>query len=168
MPSSLSRRNLLLTGTLFAFGIVSSGCGTIMHPERKGQPAGDLDWSIVLLDGVGLLLFFIPGIIAFAVDFNNGTIYLPADEKGQAGKKRTPSGRATRKVVSCKTPSGKLTFGAVEHVLSEQMGKKVRLIQGQYETHPLNSPEELWEHQDLIASNPAQEISNSNPFGEKI
>ena len=31
----------------------------------------------MLLDAVGLLFFFVPGVIAFAVDFSNGTIYLP-------------------------------------------------------------------------------------------
>ncbi len=54
-----------------------AGCGTILHPERKGQVSGKLDPSIVLLDAVGLLFFFVPGVVAFAVDFTNGTIYLP-------------------------------------------------------------------------------------------
>ena len=54
-----------------------AACGTIIHPERKGQGAGQLDPSIVLLDAIGLLFFLVPGVIAFAVDFNNGTIYLP-------------------------------------------------------------------------------------------
>lgn len=54
-----------------------TACGTILHPERKGQSSGRLDAGIVLLDAVGLLFFFVPGVIAFAVDFSNGTIYLP-------------------------------------------------------------------------------------------
>ena len=52
-------------------------CGTILHPERKGQVSGRIDPSIAVLNGIGLLLYFVPGIIAFAVDFSNGTIYLP-------------------------------------------------------------------------------------------
>lgn len=56
-------------------GLVS--CGTLMHPERRGQRGGNLDVGVVLLDGVGLFFFIIPGIIAYAVDFSNGTIYLP-------------------------------------------------------------------------------------------
>jgi len=59
-------------------------CGTIMYPERKGQRAGRLDPAIVVLDAIGLLFFIIPGVIAFAVDFNNGTIYLPGG-KGKQG-----------------------------------------------------------------------------------
>ena len=58
----------------------SVGCGTILHPERKGQVDGRIDPSIAVLDGIGLLFFLIPGVIAFAVDFSNGTIYLPGTE----------------------------------------------------------------------------------------
>ena len=47
-----------------------SGCGTIFYPERRGQRGGHLDAGVVILDGVGLLFFLIPGIIAFAVDFS--------------------------------------------------------------------------------------------------
>lgn len=55
-----------------------SGCGTILHKERVNQPhSRDIDWSVVALDGLGLLLFFVPGVIAFAVDFYTGAIYLP-------------------------------------------------------------------------------------------
>ena len=32
---------------------------------------------MAVLDGIGLLFFILPGVIAFAVDFSNGTIYLP-------------------------------------------------------------------------------------------
>ena len=31
-----------------------------------------------MLDALGLFVWFIPGVIAFAVDFSNGTIYLPS------------------------------------------------------------------------------------------
>ncbi|NNL57519.1 MAG: polyribonucleotide nucleotidyltransferase [Pseudomonadales bacterium] len=58
-----------------------AACGTILYPERRGQAQGQLDTGVVILDALGLLLFFVPGVIAFAVDFANGTIYLP---QGQA------------------------------------------------------------------------------------
>jgi len=57
-----------------------SACGTILYPERKGQVEGTLDAGVVALDAIGLLFFLIPGVIAFAVDFSNGTIYLPGGE----------------------------------------------------------------------------------------
>lgn len=61
------------------FNITS--CGTIFHPERKNQGVrAELDTSIVVLNGIGLIFFVIPGVIAYAVDFNNETIYLPSSK----------------------------------------------------------------------------------------
>lgn len=54
-----------------------SACGYLLHPERRGQTGGRIDMGVAVLDGVGLLLFLVPGIIAFAVDFSSGCIYLP-------------------------------------------------------------------------------------------
>ncbi|MDP5291340.1 hypothetical protein Q9290_03400 [Oceanimonas sp. CHS3-5] len=54
-----------------------AACGTIFYPERKGQKSGRIDPVVAIADGVGLLFFLVPGVIAFAVDFSNGTIYLP-------------------------------------------------------------------------------------------
>ena len=61
---------------LICFFINLIACGTIMYPERKGQREGRLDPAIVILDAVGLIFFFIPGVIAFAVDFSTGCIYM--------------------------------------------------------------------------------------------
>ena len=71
--------SLVLGATLV---VQSLGCGTIMYPQRKGQKAGQIDVAVAALDAVGLLFFIVPGVIAFAVDFNNGTIYLPKGGKG--------------------------------------------------------------------------------------
>jgi hypothetical protein len=54
-----------------------SGCGTLFYPERRGQIKGQIDPAIAVLDGIGILFFVIPGLIAFAVDFTTGAIYLP-------------------------------------------------------------------------------------------
>ena len=59
-----------------------AGCGTLMYPERKVQRGGRIDVGIVVLDGIGLLFFLVPGIIAYVVDFSNGTIYLPNTAQG--------------------------------------------------------------------------------------
>ena len=75
----------LLMCTVLIFQSV--GCGTIMYPERKGQRGGKIDAGVAVLDGVGLLLFIIPGIIAFAIDFNNGTIYLPGTSRATARRR---------------------------------------------------------------------------------
>src|SRR5690606_29818713 len=65
-------------GTATATMVSLGGCGTLLHSERLNQPHGrDLDWKIVALNGLGLIFFFIPGVIAFVVDFHTGAIYLP-------------------------------------------------------------------------------------------
>ena len=58
-----------------------TGCGTLLHNERVGQPhTHQIDWKIAALDGLGMLLFFVPGVVAFVVDFYTGAIYVPYDE----------------------------------------------------------------------------------------
>ena len=53
------------------------GCGTLLYPERRGQSKGRIDPAVAVLDGIACLLFLVPGLIAFAVDFATGAIYLP-------------------------------------------------------------------------------------------
>jgi hypothetical protein len=91
-----------------------AGCGTIMHPERKGQTAGDLDTSIVALNAVGLLFFLVPGVIAYAVDFNNGTIYLPGG-----------SAAINSDDVNIVTIEGEMTNEMIEQVIFEETGKSI-------------------------------------------
>ncbi len=79
----MTRIVALLLG--LALLVEAPGCGTILHPERKGQRDGDIDVGIAVLDGIGLLFFIIPGVIAYAVDFSNGTIYLPPRRSRQGG-----------------------------------------------------------------------------------
>ncbi|MGI9472914.1 MAG: hypothetical protein ACR2NZ_15345 [Rubripirellula sp.] len=58
--------------------MMCGGCGTILHHERIHEPhSRDIDWKIAALDGLGLALFFVPGVVAFVVDFYTGAIYLP-------------------------------------------------------------------------------------------
>ncbi len=64
----------LLAATLLA---QLSGCGTLFYPERRGQLKGQIDPAIAALNAVGILFFVVPGLIAFAIDFATGAIYLP-------------------------------------------------------------------------------------------
>lgn len=93
------------------------GCGTIMYPERKGQKAGRIDAGVALLDGLGLLFFLIPGVIAFAVDFNNGTIYLPGTSRSSVDLKNIRQVRFDPK---------KSTRAGIERIVKEQTGRAVR------------------------------------------
>ncbi len=62
------------------------GCGTILYPERRGQPAGRYDTDVVILDAIGLLFFIVPGVVAFGVDFSTGAIYLPKGGKSKSSE----------------------------------------------------------------------------------
>ncbi len=93
-----------------------SACGTIIHPERKGQNAGQLDTSIVVLDAIGLFFYLIPGVIAFAVDFNNGSIYLPGG-----------SASINSNEINIVNIEGEITNEKIEQVILEQAGTIVSL-----------------------------------------
>ena len=87
------------------------GCGTILYPERKGQMNGKIDPTVVLLDAVGLLFFLIPGIIAFAIDFSNGSIYLPGGGHSQLSEKE---------LLSLKDKAGKVDLQKVNQLLTQK------------------------------------------------
>lgn len=72
----------VLIGSLLA---QLTACGSIFYPDRRGQiqGSGRMDPAIVVLDAVGLLFYIIPGVIAFAVDFATGAIYLPSGKQAQ-------------------------------------------------------------------------------------
>lgn len=108
----------------------SFGCGTIMHPERKGQVSGRIDPGIAVLDGIGLLFFILPGVIAFAVDFTNGTIYLPGGKKGAAIERLRFDPRGDAKE-------------AVERIIRTRTGRTVRLDQGGMRVRRLESSAQI-------------------------
>ncbi|MEQ9021752.1 MAG: hypothetical protein RLN82_03220 [Pseudomonadales bacterium] len=59
--------------------VAVSGCGYLLYPERHGQTGSRIDPVVAAMDAGLLLFYLIPGIVAFAVDFSNGTIYIPPD-----------------------------------------------------------------------------------------
>ena len=60
-------------------------CGTLLYPERRNSnphnrilPEGrQIDPAVAIMDAACLVFFIVPGLIAFAVDFATGAIYLP-------------------------------------------------------------------------------------------
>lgn len=75
-------QKLVGSAVLTALLMQSTGCGYILYPERRGQGAGQIDPAVAIMDGLGLLLWILPGVVAFAVDYTNGTLYLPGGKKG--------------------------------------------------------------------------------------
>lgn len=145
MNEELSRRKFFRLTALGSLGL-ATGCGTILYPERRYQPPGGrLDWGVVALDGIGLLLFFIPGVIAFAVDFTTGAIYLPPSGYGENN-----SPAEDEPLVAVHVPKEELTNVRLEQVASKHAGRDVRLVEGEYETTRLTKLADFWPTWDRL------------------
>jgi len=75
---------------LLLLAVQTAGCGLLLYPERKGQKSGNIDPGVAILDAAGLVVFIVPGLIAFGVDFATGCIYLPPGQKGAAAEEAAP------------------------------------------------------------------------------
>jgi hypothetical protein len=132
-----SRRPARIAVTLaagLALGLAS--CGTLLYPERRGQPPGRLDPGVAVLDGVGLLLFFVPGAVAFIVDFATGAIYLPPEDARTAPV-------AVSDLRSVRVDPAELTPRRVEAIVREQTGRAVNLTPGEYRAMRLQALDEF-------------------------
>ncbi|MBR9801109.1 hypothetical protein GYB59_05160 [bacterium] len=119
---SRSRRSFLAFLATGAATTSLSGCGTFLYPERRGQPGGRLDWKMVALDAIGLLLFFIPGVIAFAVDIYSGAIYLPPHEYSGTDEPDMKDG-----FVAIALPESDTSDETIESLIATNTGKQIRL-----------------------------------------
>jgi hypothetical protein len=122
--------NYIVTPILTLTLIVNlAACGTILYPQRSGQKAGQIDPAVAILDGVGLLFFIIPGVIAFAVDFNNHSIYLP-------------QGHASKKFSQIKIDS-KMDMATIGNFIYTETGKTIDLQQSNVAVTRLDSIADL-------------------------
>ncbi|MEM7154426.1 MAG: hypothetical protein AAF799_16385 [Myxococcota bacterium] len=53
-----------------------SSCATFLYPERKGNSGGQIDVGPLVLDILWFIPGLIPGVVALAVDFTTGAIYV--------------------------------------------------------------------------------------------
>ncbi len=134
IPDGRGRRRFLADAVATGLALSLTSCGTLLYPERRGQPVGRLDLGVVALDGVGLLLFFVPGVIAFAVDFATGAIFLPPDYA------LADPATGLRQV---RLDPSELTRQRVEAVVRERTGKAVSLQPGDYRAVKVGSTDEL-------------------------
>ena len=118
-----------------AFTMQLIGCGTLMYPERRGQRGGSIDVGVAVLDGIGLLFGIIPGVIAYAVDFSNGTIYLTS---------RTKLGSLDYKnIKEVKFDPRHTSLASLERIIKDQTGCEVNLRQDNIKLTKLNSLDEM-------------------------
>lgn len=147
----LGRRLTALT-LAASIAFLSTSCGTILYPERRGQPpGGPLDPGVVILDALGLLFFVIPGIAAFIIDFSNGTIYLPPPGYS------TVSDRPLRRqdLVPVKFAKEDLTREKIEQAVSERVGHPVTLEPGRFRAWELQNLDEFDEHVERASADNA-------------
>ena len=122
----MTSNTLFVRGTslLMALAIMlgATSCGTILYPERRGQTAGKIDAGVAVLDGIGLLFFLVPGVIAFAVDFTTGAIYLP---HSSSRLELSPSNLQDAKIIQTKPTA--LTRFEIEALVKEEIGQEIDL-----------------------------------------
>src|SRR4030042_1670528 len=114
-----------------------AGCGTILYPERKGQKDGRIDPGIAVLDGLGLLFFIIPGVIAFAVDFTTGAIYLPG------GPRKSSIFLEDEKMIVVRVNPKELSEEVIKDVVSRETGSQARFDLSHVDLQVLDNPQEI-------------------------
>lgn len=144
MSQLSSTRRVFQVTTATWMASAASGCGTLFYPERRGQPrTGRLDWGVVGMDAIGLVLFFVPGVIAFAVDYYNGTLFYP-EGSATSGKPRTLKSVS---LAGPRPPAAEITA-----VLQKSTGKTVTLQEPHCQQRELVSIDEFWRvEQSLVA-----------------
>ncbi|MBW1863013.1 MAG: hypothetical protein JRJ02_11660 [Deltaproteobacteria bacterium] len=129
-------RKVIVTTIVFAMFLQISGCGYLMYPERRGQPKGKIDVSVALLDGLGLLVFLIPGIIAFAVDFTKNTIYLPPGRS-------SINNNTTDEMITLRIPKQEFNKEGIEQIVREHSGLKIDLASNNVYIYAANDTDEV-------------------------
>ena len=124
---------------------MTTSCGTLLYPERRGQPRGTIDPGVLLLDAVGLIFFVVPGIVAFAVDFASGAIYFPPPAYGSPPAYGPMSQNPMRRedMVKIQVPKDELTQAKIEQVVSQQTGKPVVLQAGGFRAAEISDLDEF-------------------------
>ncbi|MEI9477482.1 MAG: polyribonucleotide nucleotidyltransferase [Deltaproteobacteria bacterium] len=113
-----------------------AGCGAIIYPERRGQTGGRIDVGIAILDAAWLIVFIIPGLIAFGVDFTTGAIYMPS------GRRRSVSADVENMTVVRINP-GELNEKTIEDIVKRYTGCSTSLCLSNAEVYVLDSPDKI-------------------------
>ena len=143
-------RRLVGVSLAAALPFTSLACGTLMHPERIGQPrTGRLDTAVCVLDGVGCLLFVVPGVIALIVDYGTGALFLPPGY-ADAGQGTLDSATGLTRV---DLPEDADSLEGLEASLSERLGRPVSLT----------GPDTVVTRYDEFAAVPADVVRAQSP-----
>jgi hypothetical protein len=129
---------MLLTVVIIVLIIQLTACGYFFYPERRGQkPIGRIDPAIAVLDALGLFLFIVPGVIAFAVDITNGTLYFPESHH------RSSLSTETEHMTVIRVNPGELNQNLIEEIVKNHTGVSIRLDQKNMEIYQLDKSENV-------------------------
>jgi hypothetical protein len=131
----MNRRTALFASALSLPVLSGMGCGYVLYPERRGRAGGRIDPGIAVMDALWLLLFLIPGIVAFVVDFSSGAIYLG----GHARNDQRPEGQRMIVLEAGPNPSR----ARVEAVVGLHLGRRISLDDPRVQSRRLGSHEEI-------------------------
>lgn len=131
----ITRRTMIAALTAGS-ATVLSGCGTILYPDRAYQKKrGAMDPAVVILDGIGLFFFIVPGLVAFAVDFTTGAIYFPADHE---------PGDRERMIFDQYDNEAKLDKDTIERIVAMKTGKHINLNRKDVQVIELQNLDQFW------------------------
>jgi hypothetical protein len=129
--SKILKKSIMMM-LIFALILETASCGFFLYPERRNQSKGEVDVGVAVLDAIGLVFFIIPGLIAFAVDFEANTIYLPSGKK----KAELPTEDKFRAV---RVSAGEMNKSGIEAVIKEQTGVEVDLYSKKVQVYQLEN-----------------------------
>ena len=142
----MTRRTALFASAL-SFPLLSGlGCGYMLYPERRGRTSGRIDAGIAVLDALWLLLFLIPGIVAFVVDFSSGTIYLGGghsrnDQPRPDDRRKEGPPQGERMIVLEAGPNP--SRARIEAVVGVHLGRRISLDDPRVQSRRLASHDEI-------------------------
>ena len=140
-----NRRNII-AGLAAGSTALLSGCGTILYPDRAYQKErGQLDPAIIILDGIGLFFFIIPGLVAFAVDFTTGAIYFPTDHE---------PGERERTLFDQYDAEARLDREEIERAVMLKTGKAIDLYKDEVRITELESLDRFWLAHAVLSGQP--------------
>lgn len=133
---------------MVVFVLVQTGaCGFILYPERKGRTSGRIDPGVAILDAILLIPGILPGVIAFAVDFVTGCIYLPGGKYYTADMEALSDGQNPQRLALA---ADQLDIPSLERMLSDQAGHPVQLDKDKIQVLRVNDVDFIRNHFILI------------------
>src|SRR5271156_4972899 len=91
----------LAATTMLATAAAPSGCGYLLHPERRGTQSGRIDGASMVMDLLWLLPRLLPRGVALIVDFSSGAIYV----RGGTALRLAPDGHVAVHLPRSATPT---------------------------------------------------------------